>query len=78
MANYRETVLTAYQEVEDNLAASRDLEAEAVSQAAAVAASGSALRQAQFQYEGGIVTYLQVVVTENAAPVKLQASKRTS
>jgi NodT family efflux transporter outer membrane factor (OMF) lipoprotein len=67
VASYRETVLTAYQEVEDNLAASRDLEAEAVSQAAAVAATASALRQAQFQYQGGIVTYLQVVVTENAA-----------
>jgi len=67
VATYRETVLTAYQEVEDNLAASRDLEAEAVSQAAAVAATGSALQQAQFQYQGGIVTYLQVVVTENAA-----------
>jgi len=67
VATYRETVLTAYQEVEDNLAASRDLEAEAISQAAAVAATASALRQAQFQYQGGIVTYLQVVVTENAA-----------
>ena len=67
VASYRETVLTAYQEVEDNLAASRDLEAEAISQAAAVAATASALRQAQFQYQGGIVTYLQVVVTENAA-----------
>jgi NodT family efflux transporter outer membrane factor (OMF) lipoprotein len=67
VANYRETVLTAYQEVEDNLAALRDLEAESVSQAAAVAATASALKQAQFQYQGGLVTYLQVVVTENAA-----------
>jgi outer membrane protein, multidrug efflux system len=67
VATYRQTVLTAYQEVEDNLAASRDLEQEAVSQAAAVAATGSALKQAQFQYQGGLVTYLQVVVTENAA-----------
>jgi NodT family efflux transporter outer membrane factor (OMF) lipoprotein len=67
VATYRETVLTAYQEVEDNLAASRDLEAEAVSQAAAVAATAGALQQAHFQYEGGIVTYLEVVVTENAA-----------
>lgn len=67
VATYRETVLTAYQEVEDNVAASRYLEAEASSQAAAVAATSSALRQAQFQYQGGIVTYLQVVVTENAA-----------
>ena len=43
-------MLTAYQEVEDNLAALRDLDAEAVSQAAAVAATASALKQAQFQY----------------------------
>jgi NodT family efflux transporter outer membrane factor (OMF) lipoprotein len=67
VASYRETVLTAYQEVEDNLAALRDLDAEAVSQAAAVAATASALKQTQFQYQGGLVTYLQVVVTENAA-----------
>jgi outer membrane protein, multidrug efflux system len=67
VANYRQTVLTAYQEVEDNLAALKDLEAEAASQAAAVAATASALEQAQFQYRGGLVTYLQVVVTENAA-----------
>jgi outer membrane protein TolC len=67
VATYRETVLSAYQEVEDNLAASRDLAAEADSQAAAVRATASALKQAQFQYQGGLVTYLQVVVTENAA-----------
>jgi NodT family efflux transporter outer membrane factor (OMF) lipoprotein len=67
VATYRETVLAAYQEVEDNLAALRDLDAEASSQAAAVAATASALKQAQFQYQGGLVTYLQVVVTENAA-----------
>jgi NodT family efflux transporter outer membrane factor (OMF) lipoprotein len=67
VADYRGTVLTAYQEVEDNLAALRDLEAESVSEAAAVDATSGALRQTQFQYSGGIVTYLQVVVTENAA-----------
>jgi NodT family efflux transporter outer membrane factor (OMF) lipoprotein len=67
VATYRTTVLTAYQEVEDNIAALRDLEAESVSQAAAVTAAASALRQAQFQYSGGVVTYLQVVVTENAS-----------
>ena len=67
VATYRNTVLTAYQEVEDNLAALRELEAESVSEAAAVAATSSALRQAQLQYEGGIVTYLQVVASENAA-----------
>jgi NodT family efflux transporter outer membrane factor (OMF) lipoprotein len=67
VANYRSTVLTAYQEVEDNLAALRNLDAESLSEAAAVAATASALRQTQFQYQGGIVTYLQIVVTENAA-----------
>jgi NodT family efflux transporter outer membrane factor (OMF) lipoprotein len=67
VANYRGTVLTAYQEVEDNLAALRDLEAESLSETAAVAATTGALKQTQYQYKGGIVTYLQVVVTENAA-----------
>lgn len=67
VATYRGTVLTAYQEVEDNLAALRDLQAESESEAAAVAATTSALRQTQYQYQGGIVTYLQIVVTENAS-----------
>jgi outer membrane protein TolC len=67
VATYRDTVLTAYQEVEDNLAALRDLEEEGVSEAAAVAATAGALKQTQYQYTGGVVTYLQIVVTENAA-----------
>ncbi|MBV9912972.1 MAG: efflux transporter outer membrane subunit [Sinobacteraceae bacterium] len=67
VADYRGTVLTAYQQVEDNLAALRQLEAESISEAAAVLATGGALRQSQFQYSGGLVTYLQVVVTENTA-----------
>jgi len=67
VADYRNTVLTAYQEVEDNLAALRDLESESTSQAAAVAATTGALTQTQYQYKGGVVTYLQVVITENAA-----------
>lgn len=67
VANYRGTVLTAYQDVEDNLAALRQLEREDVSQAAAVEAAQGALRQANLRYQGGIVTYLEVVTTENAA-----------
>ncbi len=67
VATYRNTVLTAYQEVEDNLAALRDLEAEAHSETAAVEATTGALKQSQYQFNGGLVTYLQVVVTENAA-----------
>ena len=67
VANYRSIVLTAFQEVEDNLAALRQLERESVSEAAAVAATQGALDQANFRYQGGIVTYLEVVSTENAA-----------
>ncbi|HYL00496.1 MAG TPA: efflux transporter outer membrane subunit [Steroidobacteraceae bacterium] len=67
VANYRATVLTAYQEVEDNLAALRQLELEDVSQAAAVSATQGALEQARFRYQAGVVTYLEVVSTENAA-----------
>ncbi len=67
VANYRNTVLTAYQDVEDNLAAIRQLQRESVSQAAAVTATQGALDQANLRYKGGIVTYLEVVSTENAA-----------
>lgn len=67
VANYRATVLVAYQDVEDNLAALRQLQRESVSQAAAVAATQGALEQANLRYKGGIVTYLEVVSTENAA-----------
>jgi NodT family efflux transporter outer membrane factor (OMF) lipoprotein len=67
VANYRTAVLTAYQDVEDNLAALRQLEREGVSQAAAVSATQGALDQANYRYKGGIVTYLEVVSTENAA-----------
>jgi NodT family efflux transporter outer membrane factor (OMF) lipoprotein len=67
VANYRSTVLTAYQDVEDNLAALRQLQKESVSEAAAVKATQGALDQANLRYKGGIVTYLEVVTTENAA-----------
>jgi len=67
VANYRGTVLTAYQDVEDNLAAIRQLQLQSVSQAAAVKATQGALDQANLRYKGGIVTYLEVVSTENAA-----------
>jgi NodT family efflux transporter outer membrane factor (OMF) lipoprotein len=67
VANYRGTVLAAYQDVEDNIAALRQLQEESVSEAAAVAATGGALEQAQYRYKAGIVTYLEVVAAENAA-----------
>jgi NodT family efflux transporter outer membrane factor (OMF) lipoprotein len=67
VANYRNTVLTAYQEVEDNLAALRQLQQESVSESAAVTATATALEQAQYRYKAGLVTYLEVVTAENTS-----------
>lgn len=67
VANYRQTVLNAYQDVEDNLAAQRQLEQESASQQIAVDASQRALTQATYRYKGGITTYLEVVSAQNAA-----------
>jgi len=67
VADYRNTVLTAYQEVEDNLAALHRLEQESASEAAAVTATAKALEQAQYRYKTGLVTYLEVASTETTA-----------
>jgi NodT family efflux transporter outer membrane factor (OMF) lipoprotein len=66
VADYRSTVLTAYREVEDNVAALRQLQEESVSQNAAVDATGKALQQSQYRYKAGLVTYLEVATNENA------------
>jgi NodT family efflux transporter outer membrane factor (OMF) lipoprotein len=67
VADYRSTVLTAYQDVEDNLAALRQLQLEGGSEAASVKATATALQQAQYRYKAGLVTYLEGATTENAA-----------
>jgi len=67
VADYRNTVLTAYQEVEDNLAALHRLEQESLSEAAAVTATGKALEQARYRYKAGLVTYLEVATTGTTA-----------
>jgi NodT family efflux transporter outer membrane factor (OMF) lipoprotein len=66
-ADYRQAVLDAFRDVEDNLAALRQLQAESESQAQAVAASGRALHQAEIRYTGGLVTYLEVASAQNTA-----------
>jgi outer membrane protein TolC len=66
-ADYRNTVLTAYQEVEDNLAALHRLEQESSSESAAVTATAKALEQAEYRYKAGLVTYLEVATTETTA-----------
>jgi NodT family efflux transporter outer membrane factor (OMF) lipoprotein len=67
VAMYRQTVLTGFQEVEDNLAALRILENEAQAQEEAVTAAQQSLIVTTNQYKAGIVSYLNVVVAQTAA-----------
>ena len=67
VANYRQTVLAAFQNVEDELAALRLLEAESQRQDRAVAAARDSVRITTTQYKAGIVSYLNVVITQAAA-----------
>ncbi len=67
VSNYRQNVLTAYQEVEDNLAALRLLEQEASTQAAAVAAAERSLGLSENRYKGGVTNYLEVTTAQTAA-----------
>lgn len=64
VATYRQTVLTAFQEVEDNLVAARLLEHELTEQNAAVTAAAEAEAIALNQYRAGTVSYLNVVTAQ--------------
>jgi NodT family efflux transporter outer membrane factor (OMF) lipoprotein len=67
VGTYRQTVLTAFQEVEDSLVAVRRLDQERRTQTAATVAAKRALVQANYRYYGGLTTFLDVVVVENTA-----------
>ena len=64
VATYRQTSLTAFQEVEDNLAALRILQNEAQQQDEAIASSRDSLHLFTSRYRGGVDTYLQVITAE--------------
>ena len=66
VASYRQTVLTAFQEVEDNLAALRILSRELDEQNDAVASSQRALSVANERYKSGIDSYLNVITAQTA------------
>ncbi len=66
VAEYRQTTLTAFQQVEDNLAAVRILQQEAVTEQAAVAAAQRSLDLSLNRYKGGITTYLEVLTAQAA------------
>ena len=74
LAQYQKTVLTAYQEVEDQLAALRILASEAQSTADAVTNAQQAETIALNRYRGGLVSYLDVVYAQTA----LLANQRTA
>ncbi len=59
VATYRQTSLTAFQEVEDNVAALRILENETQEQQQAVASSQESLQLFTNRYKGGVDTYLR-------------------
>jgi NodT family efflux transporter outer membrane factor (OMF) lipoprotein len=67
VAQYRETVLDAFGEVEDNLAALRVLEQEALAQDRAVDAAQRTLATIENRYRSGAITYLDVVVAQTTA-----------
>ncbi|MDB5804246.1 MAG: outer membrane protein [Betaproteobacteria bacterium] len=67
VADYRQTVLTAFQDVEDQLVALRVLEQEAVVQADAVRASNESLMHTVEQYKGGTLGYLNVITAQTTA-----------
>ena len=67
VANYRQTVLAAFQEVEDNLAALRILEQEAQLQDEAVKAARQSVAITSNQYKAGTVSYINVVNVQTIA-----------
>lgn len=66
VANYRQTVLAAFQDVEDNLAAIRILDQESAQQAVAVQAANRSLAISTNRYKGGVTTYLEVLTAQTA------------
>ena len=67
VADYREAVLTALQQVEDELVAERVLAEEAVAEASAVKAARQAEATIHTQYVAGTQAYTAVIVAETTA-----------
>ena len=67
VAFYQQTVLTGFQQVEDNIAALGILEQEADVQASAVQHAQCSLDLSDTRYEGGVTSYLEVITAQNAA-----------
>lgn len=64
VANYRQTVLTAFQQVEDNLAALRILAQVIEQQDSATESAARSLREAEVRYQAGLDPYLNVITAQ--------------
>ena len=67
VATYRQTVLAAFQEVEDNLAALRILQQEASVQDEALQSARQSVALTTNQYKAGTVSYLNVIAVQTTA-----------
>jgi NodT family efflux transporter outer membrane factor (OMF) lipoprotein len=67
VASYRQNVLEAFQQVEDNLAAMRLLEKELATQQVAVASARRSVNLSTTRYKRGITTYLEVLTAQSTA-----------
>lgn len=67
VADYQQSALVAFREVEDNLAALRVLEREAAKQHEATVAAENSVQLAVNRYKGGLVTYLEVITNQAIA-----------
>lgn len=73
VAEYRQTVLLAFQQTEDQLAGARVLQVVAAEREAAAAAANRAEEIARNQYLAGQIGYSDVIVTQTAALAARQA-----
>jgi multidrug efflux system outer membrane protein len=67
VARYRQTVLTAFADVENNLAAEHLLAGEYEQELAALQSARKLLEVSNNRYRAGLVTYLEVAIAQNAA-----------
>jgi multidrug efflux system outer membrane protein len=67
VANYRQTVLSAFQDVEDQLAAQRLLAQQYEKESAALKSSRRTLDISMIKYKGGVITYLEVAIAQSSS-----------
>ena len=67
VANYRQTVLSPFQDVEDQLAAQTLLAQEYEKESAALKSSRRTVDISTTKYKGGVITYLEVAIAQSSA-----------